>query len=88
MQELVLKPRSEIKVIYGDAFYMIRKPNLGRLAQFDDELNEAKNKSAKAAYDVMASFLEDLGLPKEVVLELDGDALEEITKALSSKKKP
>lgn len=66
----------------------MKRPTLGRSAQLEDELTEAKAKGARAAADLMMMFLEELGLPKSITADMEDEQLEQVIDALKSKKKP
>ncbi len=55
----------EITVKYGGKDYVLREPTIGELDKFS-EMGDGK----KPTSDMLAGFLSDLGMPKEIALKM------------------
>ncbi len=87
-KEIVIKRVSFNLTIDGQK-YKVNKPNMRMIRKFtaeQKELEKAENKD-EALLDGSIKFLANLGLPEEVVEELDPEMLEEITKLVTGQKK-
>lgn len=86
MSELVIQPRGSIKVRVGDKVYDVKKPSNKGLNSFLDEWESNKD-SSSGGMKLMIKFLSELGMPDDVLWDLEADALEAISNALMPKKK-
>jgi len=84
--ELKLSSPQQIKVVYGEASYMVSKPKMGQLLEFEKKKNEMEASNGGISEAVVA-FLEVLGLPREVTLDLDSENVGAVVEALTAGKK-
>ena len=84
--ELNLGSTSKIKVIWNGVDYYARKPKTQELIDLESKSEVAKNNNAKTT-EVMIEFLISLGLPREMILDLDVDALGMLIEGLMPSKK-
>jgi hypothetical protein len=85
MQELKLS-KGVVKVIWEGTEYLLRKPTLGRALELERQVQSSSGKEVSELQNVM-DFLIESGLPRDVLLELDVEALEQVFLALMPSKK-
>lgn len=76
--------KKPIRVSVGDKVYEIKRPQIGVIKQFQSDLRQ---EDANKALDLIVTFCEKLGLPKEVVESWDIYTLNEFIEFLTNKKK-
>ncbi len=84
--ELNLGSTSKIKVIWNGIEYYARKPKTQELIDLDSKTELMKEKGSKST-DIMIEFLTSLGLPRDMILDLDVDALSLLVEGLMPSKK-
>lgn len=84
--ELKLQAPEKIKVSFEGTEYMVSKPRMGELIKFDEAKTELE-KSGSSVTGLMLDFLDSLGLPKSVTLQLDPAGVEAVINALTPAKK-
>jgi TRAP-type C4-dicarboxylate transport system substrate-binding protein len=70
----------------GGQDYQIKKPSIGAAADFIEKYKAVENDS-KGQLDIMVSYLDSLGLPKDICVRLNSNQLEMIVESLAGKKK-
>lgn len=88
MQELTLKPRSKIKVIRDGKEYLIGKMKVGYADEVRAEIKKLEasgDETSGLTYTV--ALLVKLGLPEEIVRDLEIEEVEAIINAVSGDKK-
>lgn len=87
--EIALKPSEKLNVKIGDQTYLLSKPKMRDNLALEKALLEAKDSKAMSV-DVMVSWVEGLGLPREVILDLEQESfvelIEKIQSTMTSKK--
>lgn len=86
MQQLDLSKPKQIKVVYDGQEYMLSKPKLSQALEVEKSIKalEMKGEGSTAA---VVKLLSDCGLPEEVVMDLEIEALEQVVTALMPPKK-
>lgn len=86
--EFKSKSTSTIKVMIDDTTYELRKPKISEIVGYRKELKEGQGN--EDSINSTIDWLVGLGLPKEIILELDQDVFLELVEYVaeaSSKKK-
>lgn len=82
MNELVIQPRSTIKVKVGEQTFEVKKPTNRQLKAFQDASKDQAN-----SLEILLGMLADLGLPLDVSWELGPQDIEALVEMLVPKKK-
>lgn len=86
MKEFIRNERSKLAIkIYGKEF-SINKPTVGQAEKIQSDLEAAKDDSKKT-YSIIKSFLMSLGLPLEVIINLEIDHFTELVEFVIGVKK-
>lgn len=87
-KELEIK-RVTFKLKIDGEFYKVIKPNMAMIKSFTKKQKELEKSgdSEEGVVEESMKFLSNLGLPEEVVENLDGEMLEEITQIVTGQKK-
>lgn len=83
--ELELKGTPKIRATYEGKEYFLQKPKLGQALKLESILKEAEAAGAQNA--AIVDFIAECGLPKEVLLGMEVDLLDQIVQALLPIKK-
>lgn len=85
-QKLVIESRSVVEMsIYGRDL-SIKKPTFKAVSEMQNLLDES-GVGGKATLEIFSRFLEDSGLPKDLIDEMEVDHLTEVVKVLCEPKK-
>lgn len=71
--------------LYGDSMEL-SYPSVGQFLEYEEKMNDAKEDPAKSA-EMLFSFLERCGLPKDKALGMDQDDLTALVEHLRGAKK-
>lgn len=84
----VVKPSTRLVVEIEGKDYQLRRPNLGALIDFEQNLEIAResNKAGKV-YNVLLDLVVSCGLPKDVALSLEDDQLKDLIDGMNTAKK-
>jgi hypothetical protein len=80
-----INPTPKIVIVLDDVEHVCEQPNVGAVADMEDELAEAKA-NGKGGTRPLMNLVVACGLPLDVVRKLSGAQLEEIMKVLTPTK--
>ena len=86
MKEVDLKPSSKIKIKRDGKEYILRKPKMGEILELEKKTKELRESGGSGNEEVIM-YLESLGLPRDVTLDLDSEELEQVVGVVTNSKK-
>lgn len=86
MNKLEIAPAPRLTVVIDSKEYAMTKPNLGAVADFEEEIDAAKS-AGKPITRVVMKLVTTCGLPADVVYNLTAEQLQAIVETLTSAKK-
>lgn len=81
----IKKKAEESITIYGEK-YVVIKPKVLEVKQMQKEL-QAANKDSEKEFDITMKYIENRGIPKNVIEDLDVDEFQGLVEYLVGKKK-
>lgn len=96
-REVQIRKSPRIRLVFEGKEYMLKKPGVGRAIDFESEAASLKEdveskrmtprEGGLKMKDLMTSFFEECGLPKDVALAMDDEEIEQVRECLAPKKK-
>lgn len=75
-----------LKIIIGEKTYEIKKPRMAHQKQLESDIKEAEQ-GKTSTFQPMINYLVGLGLPEDVVLDLEQDIFSDLISHLTGLKK-
>lgn len=85
--ELELKPSPKIKVTFEGQSYDLARPDMRARIAFEKLLKSSAEKSDVSPNEMVVDLIASCGIPKEVLLGMEEELLNQIFDALAPKKK-
>lgn len=84
--ELQLKASPKLKVVYEEKEYFLGIPNMGQRIELEKKLKEVSTSGA-SANEVLIDFISGCGIPKDVLMGMEEELIDQLVQALAPKKK-